>query len=326
MARARPRQSRSYRAAQRIAARLEVRVQATFLDAVERAVAGIDARELATALGTGRVGDIVDAARPESLARILDNEPRLEGELGAVSRVTGTAGAEIVEDAARVAFRFNVHDPNVVLYAREQVARLVVEIGPDTREAIRLVASLAAERGVTTVGQAKIIREVVGLPSVWAEAPLRFAEEIRAGQVAAATGRRISAADAAEIRARVAAGTVDDAFVDRMRGRYAQSLVNRRARNIARTETLDAANSGLRAGWRQAVADGVLPPTARRVVIVTPGEGHRASHSAIAAMNREGVGVDEPFQTPWGPMMGPPFETNCKCGEGLIFPGREGAL
>jgi hypothetical protein len=319
----RPR-SRFYTIAQRIASRFEPAVAAAFLRSIERLIAHIDEADLLSAIASGNLNLIAGAAGAGRLEGFIGTDETLRRALANTAAATGRASAEILSDASGLAFRFNAFDPNVVMFARTQTAELVVAVGEDVREAIRIVVALGNEVGLTVEQQARAIREVVGLPPNWANAPLNLRRELEVGRFTHT--RRLSAVEKAQIRKRIREGTIDEAFISRMERRYAESLRNRRALNIARTETLRASHHGQRVSWRQATRDGVLPATARRMFIVTPDDRLRETHAAVPGMNPDGVGLDEPFRTPLGSFMDPPIEVNCRCGVGLVFPGLTGVL
>jgi hypothetical protein len=214
---------------------------------------------------------------------------------------------------------FNLRDPNAVLYARAQAARLVTLIDEPTRETIRVIIAVAHARGLTVKQAAAAVREVVGLPSTWAAAPMNLGRELREGTFT--SSRRLSAVDKARIAKRLRNGTVTEEFIEEMQGRYAKSLIRLRSLTIARTETADAAMHGLRTSWKQAVQAGHLPADVRRYWIVTLDDRLRPEHAAVPGMNPEGVPLDRPFSTPLGFAMGPPLEPNCRCGEGLLVGG-----
>lgn len=321
----RPR-SRIFEVAHRVARRLEPSVVAAFLAAIERLIGAIDLFELEQAVASGNLDLIASASHADLLAVILDDDPALEVALRRTSGLTGDAVAKALEDAAGISIAFNARHQNVTLYAMQQTANLVVQVSEDVREAIRIVIALGSEFGITPRQQAVAIRQVVGLPPNWASAPLNLGREIRDGLEAAATDRRLSAVDKQRIRSAIRRGTVTDEFIKQMQERYTASLRNRRALNIARTETLRAAHSGQREAWKQGIAQGALPSTIRRIWIVTPDDRLRPTHAAVPGLNPDGVPVDGVFNTPLGPSVGPPLEPNCRCGEGLIFPGRAGVL
>lgn len=319
----RPR-SRFFEIAQRISDRFGPLVAASFVEAITRLQAGIDDAALRSAIASGNLDLIEAAVAPTRLSALFLGGNALADQLQRTAAATGQAGAEVLSGVTGIEVGFNSVHPNVVMFARAQAAELVKQVTEDVQEAIRIVVATAQAEGLTTVQQARAIREVVGLPPNWVNAPLNLARELREGTFTET--RRLSAIDKAQIRKRIREGTVDEAFVEQMERRYAESLTNRRALNIARTETQRAANHGQREGWKQARDQGVLPDTARRVWIVTPDDRLRETHAAVPTLNPGGVGLEEPFETPLGAVMGPPLETNCRCGEGLIFPGQPGVI
>lgn len=294
-----------------------------FVRAVTRLKLGIDEAALLSALASGDVNQINAALGATRLAALFAGGDSLTDLLHRTGQASAAASGEAVAAATGIDFRFDVTRPATILFARERTAALVVRVTDDVREAIRIVVGAGALEGLTVQQQARAIREIVGLPPNWAQAPANLAAELRAGLFT--DSRRLSAADKAVIRKRLREGTVDEAFIEEMQRRYGASLIHRRALNIARTETLRAAHYGQRDAWRQAVENGVLPKTATRRWVVTPDDRLRETHAAIPGMNPEGVGLDESFQTPFGPVLDPPAEPNCRCGVGLTF-GEVGVL
>ena len=293
-----------------------------FVAAITRLQEGIDAAELQSAIAAGSLAQIEAAVRPSRLQSLFAGGDSLQEVLTRTAQTTGRAGSEVLTGALDVRVRFNALDPNVVLFARDQSARLVVAVTEDVREAIRIVTAVGSAEGLTTTQQARALREIVGLPPNWARAPLSLREEILSGNFDAT--RRLSAADKAQIRSRIARGTATEEFAERMQSRYARSLLNRRAQNIARTETIRSATHGQHEGWRQAIRDGHLPTDVRRFVVVTPDE--RLEHWMVPGMNPDGRAMDEPFESPEGPSLNPPFRTSCRCGVALKVPGRPGVI
>jgi hypothetical protein len=301
---------------------MEPSVAKAFLSAVEKYQKQIDEAAIRSALASGDAATLAAVMDASKLGSIMTNEGAMEAAMANTFTAGGDASSKVLEQAFGVRpSSFKATDPKAVLFAREQAGTLIVQISDEVMEAVRIVLAAAQEYGLTTVQQARAIREIVGLPPNWANAPLNFAEEIRAGQAAAATRRRLSAVDKARIRARIKAGTVDEAFIEEMQRKYTASLLNRRGLNIARTETMKAAINGQHEAWRSAVREGILPSTTRRAVIVTPDDRLRPTHAQVPSMNLDGVGIDEAFDTPWGSMMNPPWQPLCRCGVGLFFPG-----
>jgi hypothetical protein len=319
--RGRPR-SRFFAITHRIADRFGPAAAAAFIESITRLQEGIDAAELRSAIAAGSIAQIESAVSPSRLQSLFAGGDSLQEVLTRTAQTTGRAGADVLTGVLDVRVRFNALDPNVVMFARQQSAQLVVAVTEDVREAIRIVTAVGSAEGLTTVQQARAIREIVGLPPNWARAPLNLRNEILEGNFNET--RRLSATDKAQIRSRIARGTVTEEFADRMQTRYSRSLLNRRAQNIARTETIRSGNHGQHEGWRQAINDGHLPDTARRHWVVTPDD--LLEHWMVPGMNSDGRGMDEMFDTPEGPVLNPPSRTNCRCGVGLSFPGLRGVL
>lgn len=278
--------------------------------------AQIDEAALRSALASGNLQRIEAVLAPSKLQASVQRavQPSIRGAAAAA----GTRGAQMLV-AEGLAIDFQASHPNIVDFAQTQSANLVRLIPEETRQVIREVIAGGA-RGLTIEQQARAIREVVGLPPAWASAPLRLSDEIRAGQAAAATARRMSAVMKQQIRSRIAKGTVTEAFIADMQERYAKALIQRRALNIARTESARAANFGLTESWQQAKANGELPENSRRFWLVTPDDRLSEEHARIPGLNPQGRGLDENFITPDGSFPYPPSRPNCRCSIGLAFP------
>ena len=244
---------------------------------------------------------------------------RLQAAIAKAVLRSGQVNAELLSEALDASVLFSGVDPNVALFARARSVELAGVVADDVLAAVTQVIDAGQRYGLTWMEQSRLIRDVVGLPPNWVNAPLNLRAEILAGDTAA-LGRRLSASDAAQIRSRITAGTNDADFANRMASRYADSLTNLRAQTIARTESLRAAHVGQGESWKQAVKTGDLPSTVRRFWIVTLLEGLCEICAAIPGMNPDGRELDEPFDAPDGPVDSPPDpHPNCKCGVGLLM-------
>lgn len=239
---------------------------------------------------------------------------------GAAS-ASGTLSLQQLQ-AHGVTITFNATHPDVVRFAREQAAELVKDVPKQTKQIIAEVIARGAERGLTVEQQARAIRETVGLPPNWANAPAAMADELRAGEISAATSRRMSAVMKQKIRSAARNDQITETFIKRMQAEYTQSLINARALTIARTETLRASNFGITQSWWQAQQAGDLPGGVKRVWLVTHDSRLSPQHARIPSMNPYGRGLNEPFFTTEGIHMYPPSRPNCRCTVGLIFGGR----
>ena len=309
---------RFFNVTQRISRRHGPRVAEQWLRAIARFKAGIDEKVLQTALAAQNVQQIEAAIGTSRFGQMMRG---LEDPLAHTARTAGQASADVLR-AGGFGIQFNAVHPDIVMFARDQTANLVVAVADETKEAIRTIVALGAQEGMTIPQQARAIREVVGLPPNWVDAPLKFEKELRAGDATAATRRRLSGTDKAQIHSRIKKGTVTDSFIKNMRERYSNSLINRRALNIARTETLRAANFGAQNSWVQGMQQGVISQNSRRFWIVTPDDRLSPQHRTIPSMNQQGRRMDEPFVTTEGLCMYPPSRPNCRCSIGLgVVPG-----
>lgn len=304
----------------RISEQYGVQAATAWTKAVLGYQAQISDAALRAAIASGNVDAIAAVVGVTRLQQTVTKA--LVGPFTAASQTVGGESARVLSGHSIDAV-FNAAHPNVILFAREQAAQLVVDIPRQTTQIIAEVIARGAERGLTVVEQARAIREVVGLPPNWALAPQSLADELSQGRIASATGRRLSAATKQKIRSAARRGTLTPSVIADFATEYAASLVNRRALNIARTETLRASNFGLTESWRQAQQQGVLPATARRFWIVTPDDRLSMEHARIPGMNKAGRRLNEAFFTPEGIFMHPPTRPNCRCTVGLGFPRKK---
>jgi len=88
--------------------------------------------------------------------------------------------------------------------------------------------------------------------------------------------------------------------------------LNLRAQNIARTETIDASARGAHAAMQQAIDYGLVDPEEIRRFWL-PADDACPICAQIPEMNPDGVGPEQPFQTPLGPILYPTAHPHCRC-------------
>lgn len=277
----------------------------------------INEAELRSAIASGSLDQIAAVIGP---AKLQDSVAKaVEPPFRKAIQVIGMESAKVLTKHG-IEASFSAAHPNVILFARQQAADLVVNVPKEVKQIIAEVIARGAERGLTVAEQARAIKEVVGLPPNWAQAPSNFAVELQSGNTSAALNRKLSGKLKQQIRRAAKNGTLDDAFIRKAMTEYTETLISHRAVTIARTETIRAANFGLTESWQQARAQGVLPPRARRFWIITEDSRLSPEHARIPGMNSAGRGINEPFLTPDGVFMHPPSRPNCRCSIGLGFP------
>jgi SPP1 gp7 family putative phage head morphogenesis protein len=175
-------------------------------------------------------------------------------------------------------------------WARRHAGELLRHVDTETRWAIRRVVEEAINRGAAPAETAKVLENVIGLTHRQAQAVIRYRASLAADE------------------------GLTPARIDRLTSRYATRLLRHRARMIARTETLLAANAGRRAQWERNVAEGVILPDrwVREWVAIVPSDGRTCP--ICVSMDGERAVIGEPYASG---RMGPPDHPACRCTEVL---------
>lgn len=325
-----PSELRSQRELQEALRSIGGEVERSFLRVIGRLRGRIDMAALTAAI---RAGDLNRAERIVGASSLADSLATGRGSV--VDRLTEalraggeSASSQLPPNVGGLVGSLDLTNPEAVRYLRETRPALIREVTTETQEAVRQVLERGMTEGLTAPRMAREIRGLVGLTRERASHVQNFRRQLETGEIGGGTppwDRRLSAVEARQARALFDAPSPDPAKVDALVARYAESLTNRRAKDIARTETHRAFTEGKQALWEQGQELGYLDPGAtRRVWIVTPDERLRASHRAIPGMNPRGVGLNEPFRTPWGrDVMGPGDDDEnligCRCDVALEF-------
>jgi SPP1 gp7 family putative phage head morphogenesis protein len=190
----------------------------------------------------------------------------------------------------RVSARFDMKNPLAIRAARDNAARMVVEITSETRKALATVIQRALREGISPVRAAKMIRPMIGLTSKQAQAVMNAQSSWEASGVSSEI-----AAKRAEF--------------------YANKLLRQRSLTIARTEILTASNEGQLAAWHQAAERGLIDPTTtRRKWIATEDE----RTCPICGKQLDGKIAELSGLFPGGKKL-PPAHPRCRCTTALVF-------
>ena len=274
-------------AARRIADQLEPAARRAFLAAMRDVQASVDLDAIAEALrvnNVAEIGRLIDSMGEtlQPLARILAQGFRVTGE---------TTGAEVAQQTGQ-SFAFDAVNPRSVNWARQNSARLVLDVTNEGREAIRRVLGEAFSEGIDVRRTARRIRESIGLTSRLEQAVIHYRRDLRAD------GRTAEA-------------------IDRLGARYSTKLLNYRSKVIARTEIISASAHGQHEAWKQAIHEGVLGPQTQRIWLVAYDD--RVCETCLP-MEDQTVGMDEQFITGDGEsVLMPPAHPACRCTTGLNF-------
>lgn len=292
------------------------------------------ARDTARRLAADTIEAVADKALP-ALERKQDEDdlpfgsavPESVSSVEGFRRFLEQIGFSMSPDLSRrvgVLLSFDATNPRAVEFARSRAAEMVTEVSEETRRAIRSRVVAAFDRGFPPDRLAREIRDVgIGLTRRQSAAVDNFREALESGDPATIrqqTQRRLSAVQQQQLRSAAASGQVSQELRDELVGRYAESMRNRRALNIARTETINASTAGQQKLWEEAIDQEVLDADrSRKIWIVTPDSRLCDTCSPIPALNDTGVPVNEAFETPVGDLMGPTAHPSCRCGTGLNF-------
>lgn len=286
-----PRRSAEWRRLRALADRVEPRFRRSFIQAINRI------KDRAT---INRLASVLEMGRQDEVLRTIGIGPKDFKELTAqvedtFRRAGEVASASLQMKNQEIEGRFDLLNPKTVDHLRTYRFQLITQVTDETRRAIGRVVLDAFENGGHPREQARRIRDLIGLTDRQARAVENYRSALEE------EGR-------------------DPAQVERMVSAYARRALTARAYNIARTETIRASDEGQRALWQQMADEGILrEKDARREWVITPDDRLCPICEAIPEMNPNGVGMNEPFQTPNGPMMGPPAHPQCRCAQVLSF-------
>lgn len=270
-----------------IADKLEPTVRQRFIEAIERIRASGDDEALRAALQAEDVDATLralglDDSLPANLSSALVHP--LEDAFLEAARAT--PGATL---GAQLAYRFDIGRPQSLAFLRSYDLGLIRQISDETREAVRTVVADAFAHGGHPYDQARAIRQFIGLTTRQSQAVLNYRDALVEEE------RPIEQ-------------------VDRMTERYRQRMLRLRARNIARTTTIDASNAGAQSSWSQAADMQLLNRvTFRQGWGVAPDDRLCVFCAAVPLLNPNGVPLGGLFQTPLGPVRRPTLHPQCRC-------------
>jgi len=224
--------------------------------------------------------------------------------------------------ANRIVFDLDVTESNtsrfITNYKADKIREFTVGMQANVGEMVR--AGVNAGENPRKV--ARRIRDSIGLTSRQEQSVRNF-EALLRDRKSASLDRalRDKRFDRTVIRSIQAQKDLTEPQITKMVDRYRSNFVKRRSETIARTEAIRLINIGQEEFWNQAVNSGRVSRDAiRRKWIPTLDGKLREAHRAIPGLNKEGVGMDEPFKSPLGPIRfpGDPAAVasnviNCRC-------------
>jgi uncharacterized protein with gpF-like domain len=275
----------------------EPALMAVFLAAIGELIRRVRIAELFAGLTYRDAGRALAALHLDTLA------PSLAEFTGVLDQVA-TAQAE--RTLSRVA-RTILNDTNATLtlrlggglptheiadWARAHAGTLAQNLSNETRYALQNIIADALGSGQSPAQMAALIEKVIGLNQRQAGSLARFRAALKA------------------------AGTTGDAL-EKLVARRARLMLRQRARAIARTESITAANAANRLTWERNVREGVLDPSRWRVQWLAV-EDDRLCPSCLE-LDGQTVRIGEPFISPtYGEVDGPALHPACRCSTALV--------
>lgn len=233
----------------------------------------------------------------------------------------GDLGASIAS-ANRIEFGFRVSEPTSARFLSNYQAERIRQIGDEMRNTISQIIDRETRLGESPINMARKIRQGLGLTANQEQAVYNYRQSLINGQRSALERRlRDARYDPSVARAMKEGVPLSKEKIDKMVDAYRRKFISRRAQNIARTESMAMVQSGQDQYWQQVVRSGIVKQDQiRRKWIVTMDSKLRDSHAAIPALNKDGVGLNEPFRSPLGmirypgdPSASPANRINCRC-------------
>jgi len=285
--------------------------------------------EIARLIRHGHLAGVADAAGLGHFGEVLKEPFQRLGEvwnkaadIGAdrINRDFKRAGKRVryrprVAKAIGDGFDFDLLDEETQAALREAQDDLIAQLDSAARDVIEAAITNGVNAGDTPEEIAAAIRDTISLTDRQAQAVTNYRlllEDLDSGALNRAL-RNIEY-DAAVEDAIDSGEFLSADAIDRMVEDYADNFLDFRADTIARTESLRAANQGLRDGYRQAADRGVFPAEAvtRHWQIATDERVCPVCQS-VAERNPDGVGLDEDFESEDGPQDDPPIHPRCRC-------------
>lgn len=301
--------------------RFRAKLAASFLAAVEAVRSQVSLREIAANPYGLHISDLLGQAlggrgvQGKSFQTIFAEAVQWSGQRAA-ALMPMRAQKRSISDL----LSFDLLSPQMVQFIRGYLFDLVTQISRDTAAMIQGVIGRGFTEGNAPAVQAREIKSMIGLTDRQATAVANYRNMLRSGDYRGAMARQLRDARFDPTLRRIAddGATLTREQIDRMTDRYVQRQLKYRAESIARTETIRAASSGQREAWRQAAEQGLLNQTARQKWILADDERTCKLCKSTVITNRDGVPIGGMFQTPLGPVDGPPLHPLCRCALGLI--------
>lgn len=280
-----------------LAEQLAEDIQRAFLAAVDTLGNRIDLKRLTALLEDGRAQEAVAIVTAALAAGGFT--PVAASVTDAIIAAGKRAASVISRTVSGAQFVFSLVRPRTAQVMQTNENDTLRDLTNSAVETVRQIINTGVLEGRDPRDVARDVRRHVGLTPRQAQAVVNYRRTLEADEKTPRPKDKI------------------DALVEEYRVRSLRA----RALTISRTEATRAVNQGNMLSWEQAVEDGrVNPDNVVRQWVYTHDLRTRHAHRLIPSMNKQGVGLREPFKSPLGPIMypGDPAATaanviNCRC-------------
>lgn len=227
---------------------------------------------------------------------------------------------QLDEDGKKASF--DILGERSVYFLRFSAARLALDLFSSSSAGLRTAIEyyLGTDRDRASI--ASLLINHIGLTAQQSQALINFRNQLESRRrlgFTSAEDRKLSIEDQNLVSRYMRGEFLSNEELEALISRYASNLLNKRAMDIAQTESLRYINSGKQEAWSQAIDQGILDDNTVRKFWYTMGDAKvRATHRPIPSMNPYGVKIKSYFDTPFGPVLSPGDYNvgliNCRCG------------
>lgn len=277
-----------------------------------------------------RIGDFLEAGRPEEAMRIVDSYvERMASVIPQIQNIVGTAtAAELAATAGEqiLAIGFDPSHPRAAQLARANRLQFIRDFTTEQRTATRLAIAEGFTRGTGTRQTARSFRESIGLNSQQVQWLANYERRLRAlDPRSLGMDLRDRRFDKTVRRAIEAGRELTPKQIESMTERYRARALTYRAETIARTEALRATSEAREESLEQMIEQTGMDR--RRVVRVWHATLDKRTRDFHASMNNQQVGLNEKFtdgngnklRYPGDPAAPASSTVNCRCTTTTFF-------
>lgn len=217
-------------------------------------------------------------------------------------------------------FVFDATNPEVITWVEAHSATMIVGVDAGTKAGVRQIVGNMFNDGIAPAVAAREIRDLVPLHRLQKKAARALERQLRDpknfGKRITRFAPRPGVRDLPGFRVRIPKRGLSEAALQRRMTQYRRMQLNLRSRNIARTESIRAANEGQRQLWLQARRRGEIGKDALREWSAATSD----NRTCIVCQDLDGETATLKGDFPGG-IDAPPAHPSCRCSTSLVSGG-----